>query len=323
LSLQRTVRLPRFTSGPFKGDPYVTAILTGQVALPTEFKVILVSPAIASGISAKSFRNLFPDLRKWKRDWTPHIRMEFRFAEKHFDELDTGTSERFHIIEDDRFPEDVAYLNPNCLSCICEVAHLWKDPYDLELTYPRRCDSLTPSSGAILILGHDKDEGLWRLRAIQTEVSLDSRRQGILVRDFLDVPFKSVEEKMTMFAHASRFAVVDHTFPSGAIDELKICANSRVVTCVLKESGRGATWMQADYEIDYSNVKEFTYTMDPHRYNYLPLIVHRALRWAEARLIAKMTRLNKIYPWRRVFRQIGVCKYCDWLCYCMASRQRF
>lgn len=98
-----------------------------------------------------------------------------------------------------------------------------------------------------------------------------------------------------MLASLSRFIICENTFASGHIDELKICASNRFTTAIIQEENKGATWMQTDYKIDYKYIKTFTYA----NIFEIPIIVKKAVKWAEQRLKKRTELLNKLYKWRK------------------------
>lgn len=287
-----------------RGEPYLPLYIEGERQIRPAVKGVIVSDAIASSISRTMFYKLFPRLKDWNQIWSPYIRMKPYFPQTELGKAHSAASARFVVVDDRVLPEnDVIYLNPNLIKSMGELIRSREESKDIfQLAFPMawayRSSLLGLKSSGVLILGTDQNEGFWRMKAIQSEVDSGSLH-GIVVRDLYDIHVQSIEEKMLMFATACLFVVIEHTFPSGAIDELRICTTSRVTTCILKESGHGATWMQSDYELDYKNIKEFTYTMNPLADDYLPWVVQKAVNWAtRERLKNKADELNLKYPWR-------------------------
>ena len=69
---------------------------------------------------------------------------------------------------------------------------------------------------AVLVLGTDStDEGFARMKIIQSELS-DGDLGGVIIRDLLDPPDMSLEEKVAMFAASAAFCVVEN---SGSPDD--------------------------------------------------------------------------------------------------------
>ena len=102
----------------------------------------------------------------------------------------------------------------------------------------------------VLVLGQDTSE-IDRLRSIQAKLR-GLAYSGIITKDIADIDIQSVEEKVNMLASLSRFVICENSVISGHVDELKICAANRFVTAILQQEGMGATWMQADYPLDFS-----------------------------------------------------------------------
>lgn len=144
----------------------------------------------------------------------------------------------------------------------------------------------------ILILGQDTTE-IDRLRSIQIRLSKLSYN-SIIVKDITDIEIQSTEEKVTMLASLCRFIICENSTTSGHIDELKICASNRFVTAIIQQEGQGATWMQADYNLDFSFLEQFTY---PAIHNMDPC-VDSAVKWAEKKVEERKKYFNKLYHWR-------------------------
>lgn len=126
----------------------------------------------------------------------------------------------------------------------------------------------------ILVLGKDDGPEIERLHAIRDCVH-SAGYQPLLVKDYPDIPELSNEEKVRVFADASRFVILENTFPAGQIAELKMCATNRIVTAALRERGKGSSFMVTDYFKDFDFIKEFEYR-DPGSLNPA---VESALKW--------------------------------------------
>lgn len=144
----------------------------------------------------------------------------------------------------------------------------------------------------VLILGQDTTE-IDRLRSIQNGLS-ELGYNGIIVKDITDIEIQSTEEKVTMLASLCRFVICENSTTSGHIDELKICASNRFVTAIIQQEGQGATWMQADYGLDFSFMEQFTYPS----MNSMNPCVKSAVKWAERKVEERKEYLNNLYHWR-------------------------
>jgi predicted aspartyl protease len=144
----------------------------------------------------------------------------------------------------------------------------------------------------VLVLGQDTTE-IQRLRAIQQRLKFHGY-DGIVVKDIADIEIQSVEEKVNMLASLCAFVVCENSTPSGHIDELKICSLNRFVTAVLQEEGRGATWMQADYAVDYTFIETFRYP----NLEEISSVVDKAVEWSRKKIEERKVIFNRLYRWR-------------------------
>ena len=144
----------------------------------------------------------------------------------------------------------------------------------------------------VLVLGEDRTE-IGRLRAIQGRLA-ELGYEGVLAKDYADIPRQCSEEKVTMFASIAGFVICDNTVPSGEIDELKICSNNRFVTAILEEKGRSATWMQKDYPYDFLFMKTFTYATPEE----IGIAVDKAVAWAQKTVPKREKYFDRLYAWR-------------------------
>jgi hypothetical protein len=145
---------------------------------------------------------------------------------------------------------------------------------------------------AVLILGQDSTE-LHKLRAIQ----LWLYKRGfdpILVRDLPDIREQTVEEKVELLATMCRFVVCEDSTPSGHIDELAILRATRITTALVRQQGRGGTWMQADYPADFRFMRSFTYT------DTVTECLEEVTAWASEATEHRSKTLARLYPWRRM-----------------------
>jgi len=145
---------------------------------------------------------------------------------------------------------------------------------------------------AVLILGQDTTE-MYRLETIRKLLS-PRGYTGIIPKTIADIEIQSVEEKINMLASLCRFVICENSFPSGHIDELKICSLNRFVTAILQEEGKGATWMQSDYPLDFAFMKTITYS----EMKDIDSALDAAIEWAENKVNDRRAFFNKLYKWR-------------------------
>ena len=113
----------------------------------------------------------------------------------------------------------------------------------------------------------------------------------ILVKDLPDVEEMSNEDKVRSFADASRFVVLENTFPAGQIAECKILSTNRIVTVFLRQEGAGSSYMVTDYHKDFDFMEEFTYrNASPES---LRLALERACDWAERKIEERRQFFNE------------------------------
>jgi hypothetical protein len=145
----------------------------------------------------------------------------------------------------------------------------------------------------VLILGKDTGEELQRLIDI-CDLTREFGYEPLLVKDYPDIPELSNEEKVRVFADASRFVILENSFPAGQIAELKMCSTNRIVTASLREKGKGSSFMVTDYFKDYDFMEEFVYELDS-----IQLILKKALDWAEKKIQERIHYYDNLYPWRK------------------------
>lgn len=145
----------------------------------------------------------------------------------------------------------------------------------------------------VLVLGQDTTE-IYRLHLI-CDALKNIGYTGIIVKEIPDLEIQSIEEKVNMLASLSRFVICDNSFTSGHIDELKICSSNRFTTAIIQEEGKGATWMQADYPVDFKFIHTFSYS----DISKISAVTKQAAYWAEDWLNIRTGNLNSLYPWRK------------------------
>lgn len=146
----------------------------------------------------------------------------------------------------------------------------------------------------VLILGsYGNEDKLKTLEKIKDRLK-KFNYEGILLRDYIDIEEQTSEEKMNLFGHLTKFVICENSYPSGHIDELNICTRNRIVTVILQQEDKIATWMQICYPVDFSFVKIIKY-----KPSSLIRKIDEAIRTAES-LVAERTRqLNQLYIHRK------------------------
>jgi len=146
---------------------------------------------------------------------------------------------------------------------------------------------------SVLLLGSYDTEGEKRLEAI-SKVIVDLGYEPILIKDIPDFEHYDIPQKVTAIGAICRVILIDDSSPSGHLSEVEICRNNRWVTVLLRQDGKGASWMTAGASITSSVILEKEYD-----YNKPELAVEEAMTWAENKIKDLKITLNSMYPWRK------------------------
>lgn len=144
----------------------------------------------------------------------------------------------------------------------------------------------------VVILGKDTGPESERLRWI-AEILLELGYEPVIVKDEPDIPEISNEEKVLVFMNTSRFAVVENSFASGEIAELKMSSANRIISACVRETGRGSTWMLSGYPVDFNFIQEFEYDGS---HESLRRSLQQATKWAEDRIVERRKYYQANYP---------------------------
>jgi len=144
----------------------------------------------------------------------------------------------------------------------------------------------------VVVLGKDNGPELERLRSISKALS-ELGYKPVLLKDFPDLRELNNEQKAYSFLVSSRFAIIEDSFPSGAIIEMKMIGETRTTTARLRETGKGSTFMTTDYPIDYHFISDFAYDGS---FTSICNAVKRASAWAEQNIRERANELEKTKP---------------------------
>jgi len=145
----------------------------------------------------------------------------------------------------------------------------------------------------VLILGKDSPvEYMDKLKEV-AQIIQNMGYSTILIKEQPEINTLSNEEKMLAYAAISKFVIIEKSEPAGQIDEAKICAFNRIPAIWIHRKGTGDTWMQGDYEVDFNNIRSFTYEETEKE-----VVLNRAVEWVEQFLKEKSEYLDDKYPWR-------------------------
>ena len=151
---------------------------------------------------------------------------------------------------------------------------------------------LAARTGWVLLLGKDTGPELAQLRLIQHLL----RKRGcpsILVKDLPNVPTESLEQKVIRVASQASYTILESSTPAGQIAELQALAGVRTPVAVIRQRGRGATWMQADYHRDFAFIQNFEYDELDDR------LLSEIDDWMNGYLRERAAYFDRLFPWRR------------------------
>ena len=85
-----------------------------------------------------------------------------------------------------------------------------------------------------------------------------------------------------------------HSAASGHIAEFEYCKNNRVVLVLIRQEGKGSTWMIGDAPlVDVNYIRSFEYGE-----RNLHDVLVEASKWAESFLQRRSNSYKKHFPWR-------------------------
>jgi len=145
---------------------------------------------------------------------------------------------------------------------------------------------------SVLLLGAYDLEGEQRLDAIKESIE-QLGYEPILIKDIPDFEDYDINQKVTAVGAICRIVIIDDSSPSGHLSEVEICRNNRWVTVLLRDSGKGASWMTAGASFSSNVILEKDYDS-----NAPEIAVTEAINWAESKIKELKISLNEMYPWR-------------------------
>ena len=127
-----------------------------------------------------------------------------------------------------------------------------------------------------MVLGKDSGAALDRLKSIASRLE-DLGYYTYIIKEQPDRHGESVVQKVLRYALSSKFVVIENTEASGHLYELPHVAKAaECVTVVLREEGRGATWMFEDAYAKHKHWHKLTYKVGE-----VERAVDGAAAWAE------------------------------------------
>lgn len=230
------------------------------------------------------------------KDNLPQIKETFLGSENDKLDIQNITEELKNIIINELFniPKQLPIISRIIIKLVYDLNKKWETlfPYD----FIKELEKIIISSKetGVLILGQDTSE-MYRLERIE-ECLNSLGYHGIIIKktDF-EVISQTLEEKVSTLANLAKFIIIENSFASGHLIELKICEQGKWTTALLQEKGKGASYMTAVIDFQTNYIKEFDYsTVDQ-----ICDKIKEAVNWAEEFNQKKKNHLNKIYPWRK------------------------
>jgi Leucine-rich repeat (LRR) protein len=230
------------------------------------------------------------------KDNLPQIKETFLGSDNDKLDIQNITEELKNIIIKELFnvPTQLPIISRIIIKLVYELNKKWETlfPYD----YIKELEKIIISSKetGVLILGQDTSE-MYRLERIK-ECLNSLGYHGIIIKktDF-EVISQTLEEKVSTLANLAKFIIIENSFASGHLTELKICEQGKWTTALLQEEGKGASYMTAAIDFQTNYIKEFDY----NTVEQICDTIKEAVNWAEDFNRKKINHLNKIYPWRK------------------------
>ena len=143
----------------------------------------------------------------------------------------------------------------------------------------------------IVILGKDNGPELDELLMVKDYVSSKGYNAD-MIKGLPEIPMMSLDEKVRMWTISSRFCIMLDIQPSGHIKEYEILKQQRTVLAVLRQKGKGSTYMIGDDEIDSNHIRIFEFDKSPIG------ILNEVIQWCEGVNSKRTGYYDHKYPWR-------------------------
>ena len=118
--------------------------------------------------------------------------------------------------------------------------------------------------------------------------------EAYLLKELPEMPMMSVEEKLRLWACASRFCVMIDREPSGHIAEHEWMKSQRTILAFIRQRGKESTSMIGDESIvDYNFLNLFEFENSPLE------VLNSVILWAEDIIKQRTQGYEREYPWRR------------------------
>jgi hypothetical protein len=149
-----------------------------------------------------------------------------------------------------------------------------------------------PGDPNVIVLGKDTGDHIALLHEIQSHL----RAEGVnsrLIKELPDEARHTPEQKVRMWIGAAPFVVVEDTAAAGQIAEIEYAKQGGVICVVLRQEGKGSTWMFSDATTkDYPFVKSIEYPPGG-----LQRAVSAGVKWAKGLIAQREVDHRAIFPW--------------------------
>ena len=145
----------------------------------------------------------------------------------------------------------------------------------------------------VVILGKDSGKELQELVAVRDYLA-SKGYDSFLIRQLPEIPAMSTEEKVRLWAQATRFSVMVDRAPAGHIAEYHLLKEQRTILALLRPRGSGSTFMIGDDSlVDVNFIKVFEFEKTPLE------VISPVIDWAEGVVGGRANAYDANYPWRK------------------------
>jgi len=161
-------------------------------------------------------------------------------------------------------------------------------------TEGRKSAVLVGKEKSVIVFGKDSNPGMLSELHQVRDYLRTKDYDAYLLRDLPEHPSMSLEEKVKLWALATRFCIMVDREPSGHLVEYPYVKSVRAILALLRPEGRGSTYMIGNDEIiDFGYINVFEFRNSPIG------ILDTAIAWAEELVKKRIEKYKKAYPWRK------------------------
>jgi hypothetical protein len=238
----------------------------------------------------RALMNLFLDLGSDSGDSRTTIGARFVPFALYVHERDTDDPDRLWALTKERLLEALVRIAESPSG----------DYYEAEKDRPHRFSAFAAAEQAVavtkergvVVLGNYKDPHLTELVSIK-QALVSKGYDAKLIVELAESPMMSNEEKVRLYAQASRFCVMVDREPSGHVAEYGYLREQRVILAFLQPTGSGSTFMIGDASlVDVRHLATFKFKGSALS------VLDQAVEWAEGLVRERENAYREAYPWR-------------------------